>query len=79
MKHLLIKNTFIISFFYTLGILSQVVMAQDLGTRIAFVNLERILSESKMARMPEPKGREPVALLAEEKRGYLYFGIGHAR
>jgi hypothetical protein len=44
-----------------------------------------VVSESKMARMPEPKGSEPVALLLsdneedEEKRGYLYFGIGHAR
>jgi len=32
-----------------------------------------------MARMPEPEGSEPVALLAEEKHGYLYFGKGHAR
>ena len=38
-----------------------------------------VVSESKLARMPEPDGSEPVALLAMEKRGYLYFGIGHAR
>ena len=38
-----------------------------------------VVSESKMARMPEPNGSEPVALLAEEKHGYLYFGKGHAR
>ena len=37
-----------------------------------------VVSESKMARMPEPEGSEPVALLAEEKHGYLYFEIGHA-
>jgi len=38
-----------------------------------------VVSESKMARMPAPEGSEPVALLDEEKHGYLYYGKGHAR
>ncbi len=68
MKHLLIKNTFIISFFYTFGILSQVVMAQDLGTRIAFVNLERILSESKMAKDAQTKMQQEFGPREKEVR-----------